>query len=229
MWRLPVISFFVVLLCLFIWFSIYIWGFARPIYKFSPIELPKSKIFVTGNQAIEDKSVGRVIDVRFKEDVLLCNGQSCDFSKISSSLEVPTLILLNENKMDVHTKFFEYIKPIIDNKNIIFSSQYPVINKLIKEKQASWQFTTPDSEWLRLTLFKQIGLIHVPDMQADIWFSPLYQGKNLIIDQKVILEMKRRERQIIVRDIKNRQDYELAKSLGIDAVVIDLDLYLELH
>lgn len=229
MWRLLLVSLSVFLVSLFVWFSIYIWGYSRPVFKYTPIELPKSQIFVRGNLSHNQLEVGQVLEITTQGDLFLCNSQACDFSTLSSSLSRPILIILNENKMEIHARFFEFFKSIMDYKNIIFSSQYPVINKLVKEKQASWQFTTPDSEWLRLTLFKGIGLIHVPDMQADIWFSPLFHGKNLVVDQEVIEEMKRRERQVIIRDIKSKEEFELAKSLGVDAVVIDLDLYRELQ
>lgn len=229
MWRLFLVGLGVLLVSVFIWFSIYIWGFSRPIYKFAPIELPKSQIFVNGKLSDSNLDVGQVLEITLSENHFLCNGQICDISELSSNTGRPILIIMNENKIDIHKKFLEYFNPIKDFKNIIFFSQYPVINKLVKEAQANWQFATPDSEWLRMTLFKGIGLIHVPDMQADIWFSPLYQGKNLIVDQEVINEMRRRERKVIIRGIKSKQEFELAKSLGVDAVVIDLDLYLELQ
>lgn len=222
MWRLGLIILGTLVLAAFIWFSFYVWGFSRPIFKYDNEFLSESKVFV--KTKVVDKeaqaSDGIFILVESQEGILHCNGEPC-LQFISQLSSQPLLIQLNLNKTDIHTQFMNVFESFKSRKDIGFISRYPNVVISVKELVPGWSFGSSEVEQSKVKVFEALGLIHLPDLKGDFWVTSLGGGKQKFMTEKIVTEMKRRGRALVIDQIHNQEEADLAIGLGADAVVIE--------
>ena len=223
MWRLPLIIVFTGLITAMVWTMLYFWGFSKPIFKYQPMAMPTSKLFVKSRVRLEDPNVGYFIEIRYQEPHFMCYDLPCQSLDFPSS--IPYILNFDVNQEGIHLKFSQAFAAWSRNKNILLVSGYPTLIQSIKAQFPLWQYGTSEGEWVRFKIFQSLGLIHLPEMKGDIWTSPLKNHHQTVVDDVVVAEMVRRSRQVVVGPISREQEYRLVQGLGVHGVVVELDLY----
>jgi hypothetical protein len=221
-WRLIIITLVTLLVLAFIWFAFYIWGYSRPIFIYKNDFLPESKIYVRSTSIAKDLMPGDgvFIEVTRDDDTLHCNGVLC-FELLKQVTNQHILIRLNLNKTDIHTQFLGVFEQFKDRRDVGFISRYPTVVSSVKEIVPGWSYGASEIEQSRLKIFEGLGLVHVPDLKCDFWVSPLKNTKNQFLTPRIVQELKRRGRAIVLDSIENMSDVELAIGLGADAVIVE--------
>lgn len=230
MWRLPAIILGTFVVTAFVWASIYMWGLSRPIFKYQVEVIPESGIYVVwDSQASGDipADIGAAIYLSNRDDNWYCNKERCE-ELLPAIVGRSIFVRIDQNTNMVHEKFLA-LADQFGLEKIVFTSKYPVVISAIKERQPKWVYGTSDVEVARVKIFEAMGLLHVPEIKADVWTSSFDYNGRRTISPRLVDDLKRRSKSLVVEQVTTPEAVVLAKGLGADAVVIEPDLYLAIQ
>jgi hypothetical protein len=217
---------------------IYFWGMGRVYPKYDhPFFTPAKPWVVLPRTLFNDPSIQRRdpnfiewIDVyRNKENTLVIDKlESTELlSEAMPKLKGRRVILnIASNVEDIDRQMSAFLAPYLENTSVLIQSEYDVVLRATKEESANMPFGSSQSDRLRFNTFEGMapwpgGLLPATPFHGDIYISPLKWKNISLVNSRIVQEVHRRQKYVILGPLRQNSELEQAQSLAPDGFILE--------
>ncbi len=126
---------------------------------------------------------------------------------------------IKSNVPNIHIRLYELLKTVQMVSRVIIQSDYDLILSAIKQLDPKIKVGTGQGEMTRAMIFASLFLEPMSVISGDIFVSPLYKGKEVILSNRLIQELHRRHLPVFVSSIESYEELKVAFEKGVDGVM----------
>jgi hypothetical protein len=123
------------------------------------------------------------------------------------------------NDLDVHKEIVSFIENNKLGDRVLITSPIDIVIKAIKEQKPMWIYGTSISEASRLKSFSTLHMEPAISIRGDVFVAPIYYMKRVLLDEKIVTEMRRRKRHVFIGPVTSEEEKSKAHELSPDAIV----------
>lgn len=132
-----------------------------------------------------------------------------------------TLINLKDNATNIDLHFVKIIEKFPNYENqFLLSSPVGIVLTSIKNLKPRWALGSSQDDWMRLLTFDSLFILPAAPFKRDALVAPIQYMKRSIINESLVVEMRRRNKKIFIGPLENRIDLERAQSFHPDGLIL---------
>lgn len=106
------------------------------------------------------------------------------------------------------------------DKRILIQSDFPAIISSVREIKPMMVFGSSSRDLVKLKIMEALWVLPAAPFNGDVLILPLRAKKYQTISKKLVMEMKRRYKKVILGPLLNKSDVDTAKSLEVDGLYV---------
>jgi hypothetical protein len=126
-----------------------------------------------------------------------------------------------DNVEGIHVQVANFLRQEKVFNRVIVQSDYDVILISIKELEPLWLYGTGRGELTRFLMMHSLYLETLVGVSGDVFFSPFRLNKKASIDARVVAEIHRRHKKIVVGPVHTEEEYHYLRELRVDGVIFE--------
>ena len=226
--RVVTVSFFAVLVTIMMLLTARFWGLGKPYYKldnefFDTHLKSRPWIFIPpGNEKLRQQFPHAFLWVNIKENlqhVLLTDSgeQFADWLKAHENADM--LWNIESNVAGINNQIASFMTDA-DRAHVLIASDYGPVTHSIKREKPLFAYGSSEADRVRLGVLEAMFILPSTPFHADFYVGPLTIQGVSVIDPKIMAEMKRRFKPVILGPLKTQQEIDTAARLKADGLYI---------
>lgn len=161
-----------------------------------------------------------------------------ELEKVANQTRPPILSLLKqfpksrfvlnvvENAENIHQQLIAVIDSEKADKRVLIQSDFPAVLTSIREEKPMLVFGSSARDLVKMKMMESMWILSAAPFKGDALILPLKAKRYETISAELALEMKRRQKKVILGPLENKQQIEAALQFGADGLFVSDPLLL---
>lgn len=132
------------------------------------------------------------------------------------------ILNVQANEKGIHKRLVQIIEDQEADERVLIHSDYDVILSAVRKLKPRWLFGSGQAEQTKLKILEDLFIETIAPVKADVIISPVYfkKTKQRDFSHKLVLEIQRRQKMVILGPVLNPKDAEKLTQEGVDGLLI---------
>jgi len=126
-----------------------------------------------------------------------------------------------DNVESVHKWLTESTRGLSGEKRFLLQSDYNVVMSSIKELEPFWLYGSSQADLMRFLTFDSMWILPAVPFKGDVFVSPFKLMKRPAFNEKILAEVRRRNKKIVLGPATDKSEYDDASRLKADGIMIE--------
>lgn len=131
------------------------------------------------------------------------------------------IVEIKDNLPDIHKKAAHLFDELNVAKRVLIGSQTSVVISALRKLRPEWTYAATRNEVSRFLMLASLHIETIDSMPADAFLIPMNMGGIRVFNEKLLSEVHRRKKPVIIWTINNREKMKNLIQKGVDGIITD--------